>query len=262
MGTRRALLLAPQEAAARFPADPDAIRGDQRARRAARVRPDARARLSLPRLLRPGRSRRRPARAASARRAFDERYRTRTTARLRTRADERLREELALIAEIGLSGFFLLHWEVLELAREVAAEVRGPGSPRHLLPPGARPRQLGRLDRLLPHRTLARRSGRLRPRARALPEPRARLRAGHRPRLPARHPREADRRGHRALRARALGARGELRHLPLARRDPRRRQGARAPAVRARAPRTRLGRLERAQGGGGDGVRPRRRRSA
>ncbi|HEY7561752.1 MAG TPA: DNA polymerase III subunit alpha, partial [Gaiellaceae bacterium] len=35
-----------------------------------------------------------------------------------------------------LSGFFLLHWEVLELAREVACEVRGPGSPRHLLPPG------------------------------------------------------------------------------------------------------------------------------
>jgi error-prone DNA polymerase len=47
-----------------------------------------------------------------------------------------LREELALIAELGLSGFFLLHWEVLELAREVSFEVRGPGSPRHLLPPG------------------------------------------------------------------------------------------------------------------------------
>ncbi|MDQ3889628.1 MAG: DNA polymerase III subunit alpha, partial [Actinomycetota bacterium] len=55
---------------------------------------------------------------------------------LRERADERLRAELALIAELGLSGFFLLHWEVLELAREVAVEVRGPGSPRHLLPPG------------------------------------------------------------------------------------------------------------------------------
>ena len=41
-----------------------------------------------------------------------------------------------LIAELKLSGFFLLHWEVLELAREVAAEVRGPGSPRHALPPG------------------------------------------------------------------------------------------------------------------------------
>src|SRR5581483_1508781 len=43
---------------------------------------------------------------------------------------------LALISELKLAGFFLLHWEVLELAREVAAEVRGPGSPRHALPPG------------------------------------------------------------------------------------------------------------------------------
>jgi error-prone DNA polymerase len=73
--------------------------------------------------------------AEVCRRAFEERYRH-APHRLRTRADERLREELALIAELGLSGFFLLHWEVLELARDVAAEVRGPGSPRHLLPPG------------------------------------------------------------------------------------------------------------------------------
>src|SRR5688572_8536162 len=68
-------------------------------------------------------------------RAFDERYRH-SPRPLRDRADQRLREELALIAELGLSGFFLLHWEVLELARDVAAQVRGPGSPRHLLPPG------------------------------------------------------------------------------------------------------------------------------
>jgi len=52
------------------------------------------------------------------------------------RAHERLDDELALIARLGLSGFFLLHWEVLELARECAFEVRGPGSPRHALPPG------------------------------------------------------------------------------------------------------------------------------
>ncbi len=73
--------------------------------------------------------------AQVTRRAFDERYRH-APDQLRSRADARLTEELNLIAEIGLSGFFLLHWEVLELAREVAAEVRGPGSPRHLLPPG------------------------------------------------------------------------------------------------------------------------------
>jgi error-prone DNA polymerase len=73
--------------------------------------------------------------ARVCRRAFDERYRNALNDQ-RARADSRLREELALIAELGLSGFFLLHWEVLELAREVSLEVRGPGSPRHLLPPG------------------------------------------------------------------------------------------------------------------------------
>src|SRR5437762_9574563 len=41
-----------------------------------------------------------------------------------------------LIDELGLAGFFLLHWDVLELARECALEVRGPDSPRHALPPG------------------------------------------------------------------------------------------------------------------------------
>ncbi|HEY7196624.1 MAG TPA: error-prone DNA polymerase [Gaiellaceae bacterium] len=73
--------------------------------------------------------------ARVCRRAFEERYHH-APEQLRSRAEARLVEELNLIAEIGLSGFFLLHWEVLELAREVAAEVRGPGSPRHLLPPG------------------------------------------------------------------------------------------------------------------------------
>ena len=52
------------------------------------------------------------------------------------RARQRLEDELALITRIGLSGFFLLHWEVLEHARECALEVRGLGSPRHALPPG------------------------------------------------------------------------------------------------------------------------------
>ena len=52
------------------------------------------------------------------------------------KARARLEEELALIHELGLEGFFLLHWEVLELAAEVAREVRGRESPRHSLPPG------------------------------------------------------------------------------------------------------------------------------
>ncbi|HEX3806422.1 MAG TPA: error-prone DNA polymerase [Gaiellaceae bacterium] len=65
---------------------------------------------------------------------FAERYANANGHKRRARA--RLDDELQLIGKLGLSGFFLLHWEVLELARECALEVRGPGSPRHALPPG------------------------------------------------------------------------------------------------------------------------------
>jgi error-prone DNA polymerase len=133
-GNRESALLAPHEAAARFPDDLDAVR--------ATVELGERLTFDLTDELgyrypdfSDGPT---PADAQLGevcRRAFEERYRH-APHRLRTRAEERLREELALIAELGLSGFFLLHWEVLELARDVAAEVRGPGSPRHLLPPG------------------------------------------------------------------------------------------------------------------------------
>ncbi len=51
-------------------------------------------------------------------------------------ARARLESELRLIDELGLAGFFLLHWEVLELARELADGIRGQGSPRRFLPPG------------------------------------------------------------------------------------------------------------------------------
>ena len=49
----------------------------------------------------------------------------------------RLTEELRIIEKLELPGFFLLHHDMLELAREVAVEVRGDrDSPRALLPPG------------------------------------------------------------------------------------------------------------------------------
>ncbi len=54
----------------------------------------------------------------------------------REEAGRRLEEELRLIRQLSLSGFFLLHYEMLELAREVAVEVRGRGTARSLLPPG------------------------------------------------------------------------------------------------------------------------------
>jgi error-prone DNA polymerase len=57
-------------------------------------------------------------------------------ARRRARAAARLEEELRIIDSLGLAGFFLLHHDLLELAREVAVEVRGPATARALLPPG------------------------------------------------------------------------------------------------------------------------------
>ena len=58
------------------------------------------------------------------------------SAQVRDTAQTRLGEEMRIIDKLGLAGFFLLHHDLLELAREVAAEVRGPDSARTLLPPG------------------------------------------------------------------------------------------------------------------------------
>ena len=55
---------------------------------------------------------------------------------LREEARARLEQELAVIDHLGLAGFFLLHHDMMELAGEVALEVRGPDSVRALLAPG------------------------------------------------------------------------------------------------------------------------------
>ena len=73
--------------------------------------------------------------AAICRRALDERYAS-CNKLIHGEARARLEDELRLIDELGLAGFFLLHHEVLELARECAREVRGADSPRSFLPPG------------------------------------------------------------------------------------------------------------------------------
>jgi error-prone DNA polymerase len=67
--------------------------------------------------------------------AFGERYGA-CNSLLRAEARARLDDELALIGRLRLAGFFLLHHEVLEIARECALEVRGRSSPRMFLPPG------------------------------------------------------------------------------------------------------------------------------
>ena len=52
--------------------------------------------------------------------------------------EQRLQEELRLVRKHGLSGFFLIYRDLLELSREVAVEVRGKDSARSRsgLPPG------------------------------------------------------------------------------------------------------------------------------
>jgi error-prone DNA polymerase len=72
---------------------------------------------------------------ALCRARFGERY-GQGPAHIRERAAGRLEEELRIAEALGLAGFFLLHHDLLELAREVAVEVRGPSTARALLPPG------------------------------------------------------------------------------------------------------------------------------
>ncbi|MCG8467020.1 MAG: DNA polymerase III subunit alpha [Gemmatimonadetes bacterium] len=54
----------------------------------------------------------------------------------RPEAKDRLAQELRLVDKHGLAGFFLVYRDILELAREVAYEVRGSSAPRQSLPPG------------------------------------------------------------------------------------------------------------------------------
>jgi error-prone DNA polymerase len=132
-GNHESVLCPPERMAERFPLDRDAVA--RTAELAARLEFDLTEDLGYryPDFSDAGE----PAIALLTRvcnQAFEERYSAANGHKQQARA--RLDEELALIDEIGLAGFFLLHWEVLELAREVALEVRGGDSPRRFLPPG------------------------------------------------------------------------------------------------------------------------------
>ncbi len=67
--------------------------------------------------------------------SYGREHRSQTT-HARACARARLEQELRVIDELGLAGFFLLHYDMLELAREVACEVRGGDPVRALLAPG------------------------------------------------------------------------------------------------------------------------------
>jgi error-prone DNA polymerase len=129
-GNTASTLLSAEEAVERFRDHPEAVA--ETARLAERLRFDLTGEIGYSY---PG------AEDSGADRRLAELCRVRLTHRYegtphRAEAERRLEEELALIRELRLSGFFLLHQDMLELAREVAAEVRGPDSARRLLPPG------------------------------------------------------------------------------------------------------------------------------
>jgi error-prone DNA polymerase len=129
-GNTSCVLASPAEMAARFRDHPEAVA--ETARLAERLRFDMRGELGY---RYPG------AEDPEADRTLAEICRARLEHRYagmpeRPEAERRLEEELRVIRSLGLSGFFLLHFDLLELAREVAVEVRGPGSARSLLPPG------------------------------------------------------------------------------------------------------------------------------
>jgi len=132
-GNRESVLLAREEAAERFPLDLDAV--ERTGELAERLEFDLTEDLGYryPDFSDSGE----PAIGQLRRvcdRAFAGRYGDANGHKRRAR--RRLEEELALIDELGLAGFFLLHWEVLELARECALEVRGGSVARNVLPPG------------------------------------------------------------------------------------------------------------------------------
>src|SRR5204863_8949244 len=129
-GNRESILRPPEKAAELFPHDRDAV--ERAGRLAERLRFDLTEDLGYryPDFSENGE----PAIAQLGRvcdRAFAERYAGLNGHKRKART--RLDEELKLIGDLGLAGFFLLHWEVLELARELAVDVRGPDSPRSTL---------------------------------------------------------------------------------------------------------------------------------
>ncbi len=130
-GNHSHVLSAPAAMAARFADHPRAVR--ESVRLAEELRFDLKSELgySYPGAEDPT-SMRRLAELCHAR--LHERYKPRASAF--EEAAARLQEELRVIEELGLGGFFLLHHQLLELAREIAAEVRGADSASALLAPG------------------------------------------------------------------------------------------------------------------------------
>ena len=127
------VLASPEAMAARFPEHPEAIA--ETAELADRLRFDLGNDLGYRYPGRGGRAQRCARWPSSVTRRLGERY-EQAAGEIRDTAAGRLEEELRIIEKLNLPGFFLLHHDLLELAREVAVEVRGPSAARALLPPG------------------------------------------------------------------------------------------------------------------------------
>ena len=56
------------------------------------------------------------------------RYGAKASMKLRARADKQVDTELALIAKLGLAGYFLIMWDIVEFCRRHGILVQGPGS--------------------------------------------------------------------------------------------------------------------------------------
>jgi error-prone DNA polymerase len=130
-GNRSSTLASPQKMAERFADHPDAV--TETLRLAERLEFDLSRELGYryPREEEPGVDRKL---AELCRSLLAERYEPKS--QHRPKAEEELEKELKTIRALGLSGFFLLHHDLLELAREVAHEVRGRDSARAAMPPG------------------------------------------------------------------------------------------------------------------------------
>jgi error-prone DNA polymerase len=130
-GNRSSALGSPQKMAARFADHPDAV--TETLRVAERLEFDLSRELGYryPRAEESGVDRKL---AELCRALLAERYERESE--YRPKAEEELEKELKTIRALGLSGFFLLHHDLLELARQVAHEVRGRDSARAAMPPG------------------------------------------------------------------------------------------------------------------------------
>jgi error-prone DNA polymerase len=129
-GNRSSALASPRGMAERFAEHPDAVA--ETLRLAERLEFDLGSELGYryPREEEPGVDREL---AETCRALLADRY---AGSSHRRDAEAGLEKELETIRALGLSGFFLLHRDLLVLAHEVAVEVRGRDSARSILPPG------------------------------------------------------------------------------------------------------------------------------